>query len=775
MPMSPPHKLNVVVAGLVNREILMSYFRHYFFISLLCLLWHPVHAAFEVRVGVLQQVPLIMEMDQAFEQGLAIDLLKQIAQIEKWQIHFNAYPYEEGMQALLQGEIQVFVGVNKQQIKQTRQYTELYVSQQSIVERWGQVYQAKTQPIKQYKDLDEKRIGFINEAEHYASALVSICHGLHIDCEFIQLNEIDAVFAQLKTGDIQAAILPRLSTAVYERNSASVDIQRSPLLLNPDALYAISSARKNGHIIDSIDWYLNKWQGEKTPHYFEIQTQWLGTPVVKKVKTWSDYLHWYLHLFALLLLALLFYGYLRRKKQKKAQQQKLRELTQSEALYRNLVETMPYGLEELDLEGRILFCNQADQRIRRYLGHELIGQSVVDMVLSEEQRHLFAAHIKNLIDKQPDQPEPFYLTISRKDGLTADIRTDLSYKHSPDGHLLGFFSTLTDITGLKETKDRIKNYHVDLKRLAENRRAELRSAYNDLLVTATVFENTTEAIMVLNLDGHFSATNPAFTQITGYPSDHIKGKHFSALVAENKKQPADLGERIWQSLKDKGQWQNEIWSQRADGSTYPAWVSLNEVEDAKNHTSQYVALLSDITRRKQYEKQIWRQANYDALTNLPNRHLFHRRMEQALTEAGSQHGIMSLMFIDLDHFKEVNDSMGHDAGDELLKAATQRIRTAVRPQDTIARMGGDEFTVILPSPIERKEVKIIAETIIQTLTEAFPLSEGQAYISASIGIVCYPEHGENVSTLLKNADIAMYQVKEAGRGDYGVFQPEDSS
>ena len=767
------HKQSVVVAILLKRDrLIMSFFRHsLLYISLFYSLWIMPSFAFDVRVGVLALPPLVMNNKSAFEQGLVIDILKLIAEQEKWHLSFRTYSYTDGMAALYQREIQIFVGVSKTQAQ--REVAYLQLSEQTIVENWGQFYQHKDQIIREYSDLTQKHIGILS-GYGYTDALHSVCSGLQLDCELSNFNKIDALLNSLNKGDIQVALLPRLQSAAYEQQYPSNTIQRSTLLLNAYSLYIAAAAKQNGHILDSIDQYLYKWRIQKDPLYQQVQAQWLGKITVLKQIS-PTYWHWLAHIFVVFIAIIVAYGYLSRLKQQQIQTRDKRLLQQRETLYRNLVETMPYGLEELDLKGQIVFCNQADQRIRRYHAHELIGQSIISMIVSDEQQGLFSTHLNHLIEKKPVFPEPFYLTISRKDGLSADVRTDISYKYDIEGNLVGFFSTITDITGMKETKERIKNYHLELKRLADERRKELRSVYNDLLVTTAVFENTTEAIMVLTLDGKFSATNPAFSQITGYSGNSIKGQPFGILVAKNKKQDTEFSHKLWQALQTKGQWQNELWAQRADGSTYPAWVSLNEVEDAKNHTTQYVALLSDITRRKQYEKQIWRQANYDALTNLPNRHLFHRRMQQALAEAEQKQQNMVLMFIDLDHFKEVNDSMGHDAGDELLKAATQRIRNTVRPQDTIARMGGDEFTVILPSPIQKTETTTIAETIVQTLSETFSLSEGKTHISASIGIVCYPEHGDNVSSLLKNADIAMYQVKQQGRCAYGIFTPEESN
>jgi len=755
-------------------------------IVLLCswiLLTQCVHA-FDVRVGVLNQVPLLQDADTSkkamFLEGVAIDVIKAIAEKEKWAVEFYRYDQEEGLQALQQSQVDIFVGLPLSADPSPCSVTSLLkFSKQSILSRWGQFYSHGSTQIQTWSDLQGLRIAVVAGSVHNHQ-LEKQCKTLSLSCQLALYPDLVAVFDNLASGIVDAALLPRLDAYVYEQalrtgESQQADkIQRNALIFNPYGLYVVSSELQNGHIVDSIDRYLSHWKKQTDSPYQHILQRWLGGTGLPTPSDPVSIWHWLFHGLLLGLIAVLSYALLTRYRHQLPLKYDWEKLEQSENMYRSLVETMPYGLEEIDIEGVVLFSNHADQRIRRYSRQELLGHSILNMILSDKQRQLFKQFLDTLIKEKPTHPDPFYLTITRKDGLSADIRTDLSYKLDSRGEVTGFFLSITDVTGMKETKDRIKNYHLDLKKESQDRGKELQNAYNDLLITSAVFEHTAEAIMVLDIKGDFSAINPAFTKITGYQEEAVKGQPFSLIVSD-RQQDTDYSEKLWKKLEKNPHWQGEIWSQRSDGNVYPAWVSINAVQDANEQITQYVALLSDITRRKQYEKQIWRQANYDALTTLPNRHLFHRRMQQALAKAEKEQHQIALMFIDLDHFKEVNDSMGHDAGDELLKAATQRIKAIVRPQDTVARMGGDEFTIIMPELHELNSPQETAKHILASLVRPFTLAEGNAAISASIGIVAYPEHGLTLNTLLKNADIAMYQVKDRGRNGYGLFKDQEKS
>ena len=290
-----------------------------------------------------------------------------------------------------------------------------------------------------------------------------------------------------------------------------------------------------------------------------------------------------------------------------------------------------------------------------------------------------------------------------------------------------------------------------------------------LRLAAMVYDNSSEAMSITSADGRVLTVNPAFTKVTGYEADEIVGRHARFFGLDQA--AFDL---IKEAIDHQGHWHGETWNRRKDGDVYPALLTINTIFDANGKPHRYVALFSDITNRKQTETLIWRQANFDALTQLPNRSMFYERVAQELKKAQRSGFQLALLFIDLDHFKEVNDTLGHDTGDHLLLEAARRLVSCVRETDTVARLGGDEFTVMLSdiAPHEVTTIDRIATDIIDSLGQPFQLGANEVYVSASIGITFYPQDAEDIESLFKHADQAMYLSKSRGRNQYSYFTPE---
>ncbi len=289
----------------------------------------------------------------------------------------------------------------------------------------------------------------------------------------------------------------------------------------------------------------------------------------------------------------------------------------------------------------------------------------------------------------------------------------------------------------------------------------------NLQLASTVFQSSPEAIFITDANNRIIAVNPAFTKITQYEAYEAIG-HNPNLLSSGM-QSKEFYHAMWSTIQTFGSWQGEIVNRRKNGEIFSEWLTINTVRDERNEVRQRIAIFSDITDKKRSEEIIWRQANYDALTGLPNRRLFHDRLAQELKRGDREQTSLALMFIDLDHFKEVNDTLGHEAGDNLLMQAARRIAGCIRESDTLARLGGDEFTIILPGVADPKRLGALADTIIQAVGKPFMLGESSAYVSASIGITLYPQDADNLSSLLKNADQAMYVAKGRGRNQYSYF------
>lgn len=299
--------------------------------------------------------------------------------------------------------------------------------------------------------------------------------------------------------------------------------------------------------------------------------------------------------------------------------------------------------------------------------------------------------------------------------------------------------TLLDITKQRETEAQVKLY-------------------------ASVFNNTSDAIVILDIHYNIIAVNVAFTQITQYSAAEIKGKPLAILsqLAYFKK--------IKNQLAKFGHWQGEVSDHRKDGFQYVLELALNTVKSSNEQDFNYiVAVFSDITQRKKTQDELFFMANYDPLTKLANRAMFHNSFSNAITNAQRHHQTLAILFIDLDKFKMVNDTLGHDAGDELLIQSANRLKSHVRQTDIVSRLSGDEFTIILNDISDVSQVQTIATKIQQDFQRDFKINDQLASIGTSIGIAIYPADGHDVDTLLKNADTAMYYAKTHGRNNFHFF------
>ncbi len=294
----------------------------------------------------------------------------------------------------------------------------------------------------------------------------------------------------------------------------------------------------------------------------------------------------------------------------------------------------------------------------------------------------------------------------------------------------------------------------------------LSSSEKSMKLAASIYQSNADAIVVTDENNLIVDVNPAFTRITGYLREEALGQN--PKLMQSGRHDKKFYELMWNTLLEHGHWQGEIWDKRRDGSIYVKLANIIVLRHKDGSIYRYVAQFSDITEKKQKDELIHWQANYDPLTQLPNRRLFQDRLAEALKLAHRTKLPLALFFIDLDHFKEVNDSLGHAKGDELLMEAARRISSCVRETDTVARLGGDEFTVILPELNDISQVKRIAENIVTKLAKPFFFSDNETghYISASIGVALYPENANNLENLLKSADNAMYMAKTAGRNCY---------
>ncbi|KAF0201817.1 MAG: diguanylate cyclase/phosphodiesterase with PAS/PAC [Gallionellaceae bacterium] len=298
--------------------------------------------------------------------------------------------------------------------------------------------------------------------------------------------------------------------------------------------------------------------------------------------------------------------------------------------------------------------------------------------------------------------------------------------------------------------------------------AQRRKAEEGLRLSAKVFESNTEAIMITDARQDIVMVNRAFTEITGYTENEVLGRNPKMLASGL--QAKDFFRDFYESLHAKDYWRGEVWNKRKNGEIFPEWVTVSVLRDEQGNITHYVAVFLDITERKKEEERIQYLANYDVLTDLPNRYLLGDRLEQAIALAQRHQTKLAVLFVDLDRFKNINDSLGHDVGDALLKMVAQRLKTCLRHSDTLARQGGDEFIALLGDLSSETEATFAAEKMIEALSKEFAVGVYQLSVTTSIGVCVYPDDGGTAVQLLRNADMAMYRAKDAGRNRFEYYE-----
>ncbi len=298
---------------------------------------------------------------------------------------------------------------------------------------------------------------------------------------------------------------------------------------------------------------------------------------------------------------------------------------------------------------------------------------------------------------------------------------------------------------------------------------ERRQAEEKLRLSATVLEHIADGVMVIDTEGKIVAVNPAFTQITGFTESEVLGR--DARLTRSARDESGEDTALWSDLVQSGFWRGELWKQRSNGELYLEGLTVSAVRDEKGVITHYVGVFSDITKAKQSQEKLDHMAHHDSLTTLPNRLLFHDRLQHALQKAQRDKQELAILFIDLDRFKNVNDTLGHHIGDELLKQVASALTGRLREGDTLARLGGDEFIVLLENVEGQFGAAHVAEKLMAMFEQPFMVSDYELFVTGSVGISLYPHDAQDLNMLIRNADVAMYQAKARGRNGYQFYAP----
>ena len=412
---------------------------------------------------------------------------------------------------------------------------------------------------------------------------------------------------------------------------------------------------------------------------------------------------------------------------------------QEKALLRSFTNSIPDLFFAKSMNGVYMGCNRAFERALGIQERDIIGKSDAQLMPPELARELETLERQVMATGEPNVREEW---LTQPDGS----RTCLEMLRAPyfgvDGAPLGLIGIGRDIS--------------ERRRLEEQTR-----------LSALVYQHTAEGMLVTDAQYRIIDINAACARITGYALDEVRGQ--SPDIFNSGRQDAAFYETMRRTVDEFGYWHGEVWDRRKDGETYAKSMVINRLVGGDGTVHGYVMLFSDITEKKQADDMIWRQANFDMLTGLPNRRMLRERLEHEIRQSTRARCSVALLLIDLDHFKEINDTLGHLMGDDLLVEAARRISACTRESDTVARLGGDEFTVILPRVMDPTHVEAVAEKIITRLAEPFQLGDSVVYVSASVGITLCPDDASEAEALLKNADQAMYVAKRLGRNRSSHF------
>ncbi|MCK4911221.1 MAG: diguanylate cyclase, partial [Thermodesulfovibrionales bacterium] len=295
-------------------------------------------------------------------------------------------------------------------------------------------------------------------------------------------------------------------------------------------------------------------------------------------------------------------------------------------------------------------------------------------------------------------------------------------------------------------------------------------SFSKVAIMGKVFEASTEAVVITDHENRIIDINSAFTQITGFKKSEVLGKD-PGFMKSGRHGPL-FYEQMWDEIRKTGSWQGEVWDLRKDGSAYPKWLSIRTLKESDGSIKKHIGVFSDITPVKESQELHEFLAHYDSLTRLPNRAYYNEQLRKAMAQADASDLMVGVLLIDLDRFKYINDTIGHAAGDTMLKAAGQRIKGCIRESDTVARLGGDEFAVILTGVAKDKTAISVAKKIIEAMHPPVMSGHHEMRSTASVGLTLYPMDGDKPNQLLKNAEIAMYQAKDSGHNTYRVFTSE---
>lgn len=409
------------------------------------------------------------------------------------------------------------------------------------------------------------------------------------------------------------------------------------------------------------------------------------------------------------------------------------ELDEKHVLSAVLHQSLGVSLVIADPQGHVHYINPAASVLLAVKAEEAVGRSLDALFKASD---LPTAELLQSFDTASRGGIYEYELMHHNGARVQELQVRVAPIQDTDGHYLGVVQTIQDVTEKKYSEHRLRQ-------------------------AVSIFENTIEGIIITDARCNILSVNPAFTSITGYDEDEVCGK--DPRMLSSGRQDKVFYEHMWEALSAYGYWQGEIWNRRKSGETYAEWLTISAIKDDGGDVKNYIAVFADITSSKKMHDEFEFLAHHDSLTRLPNRLLFNARLEHSLSRVARTGSLLGVLMIDLDGFKQINDTQGHHAGDCVLETVAGRLAASIRDEDTIARLGGDEFVILLEDLITREDALEVARKLIAEVSRPIALEHGEVSLTASIGIAFSSVEDKNPRAILSNADAAMYAAKNAGK------------
>ncbi|KQQ87617.1 hypothetical protein ASF77_18355 [Massilia sp. Leaf139] len=679
-----------------------------------------------LRVGVYPNAPKVFVDADGKASGILVDLLREMASAEHWPLEFVACEWQACLHALEAGQIDLLPDVAWSE-ERARSYA---FHQVPALHSWSQIYAQRGHKIRTLLDLKGRRIAVLagsiqaqilpNVLAGYGAVLVP-SSSLERAFTLVADGQADAVAASHYFGDAVAGLH---------------NLEATPVVFNPARLHYAAMPGRQQAVLDAIDRRLTAWRADPNSVYFSTLRRWQTggpAPAVPTSLLWA-----LAATVGLLLSALAVASWLRTEVAVRT-----RELRDNERKLATILDSVDSLIYIKDAQSRYQYVNGAMCRLLNRPASAIVGQTDELLFGLEKAKMTRAGDLAVIEEHQRFVTEEHLLG-------KVYLTTKIPLVRGEEVHEL--CGITTDITPHKQAEESLR-------------------------IAATVFQSG-EGMCVLSPDAVMIEANQAWGVLCGQPADTLPGTPFPRFSIEQDGE--DGRERMWNSVREAQSWQGEVWMSRHDGTRYPAWLTVSAVRDADGLLTNFVCTQSDISARKQADERIVQLAYYDSLTGLPNRRLLYDRIGHCLGLHGRTGRTGALLFLDMDNFKDLNDSRGHAVGDELLQEVAARLLACTRDTDTVARLGGDEFVILLESSgVDGQEAQQHAETvgekILAALREPFEVGGAVHHASCSIGVTLCIGQKDELDDLMRRGDLAMYEAKRQGRNTLRFFHPSMES